>query len=90
MTIVFAKGLPDDLKGDLGKSVSLRATDIGVSDMAVAVKVDGYSTANTIPHITLAANTAAGGKPFMSNKITNWKPLGSYVSLTGVVTEIKS
>jgi len=90
MTIVFAKGLPDDLKGDLGETVTLRATEIGISDMAIAVKVDGYFTTNDIPHITLAANTEAGGKPFMSNKITNWKPLGSYVSLTGVVTEIRS
>ena len=90
MTIVFAKGLPEDIKSDLGKVVDIRATEIGKSDLAIAVKVDGYPSTNDIPHITLAVNAAEGGKPFISNKITNWEPLDSYVSLRGRVTEIKS
>ena len=89
MTIVFAKGLPEDLKQDLGTNVNLRATEIGSSDMAIAVKVDGYPSTNDIPHITLAVNTAEGGKPFMSNKITKWTPLDSYINLVGTVTEVK-
>jgi len=90
MTIVFGKGLPEEIKSDLGKVVDLRATEIGKSDLVMAVKVDGYPTNNDIPHITLAVNTAAGGKPFRSNKITNWEPLDSYLHLRGTVTEIKS
>ena len=89
MTVVFGKGLPEDLKQDLGQSVSLGAAEIGMSDMAIAVKVLGYPSNNDIPHITVAVNTEAGGKPFMSNKITNWKPL-THINLIGVVTEIKA
>ena len=89
MTIVFGKGLPEDLKGDLGQKKFLRATELGVSDMAIAVKVDGYPTTNNIPHITIAANTAAGGKPYDSNRIENWVKLENYINLVGYVTEIK-
>ena len=56
--------------------------------MAVAVKVNGYHSDNTIPHITIAINPN-GGKPVMSNDITDWKPLESPISLTGVVSEEK-
>jgi len=90
MTIVFGKGLPEELKGDLGKTVTLSATEVGVSDMAIAVKVSGYPSSNDTPHITIAVNTAEGGKPFMSNKITNWETVGAPITLTGVVTEIKA
>lgn len=90
MTIVFGKGLDD--KSEIGKEVELTVTDLGMSDMAMAVKVEGYPTANDIPHVTIAVNTAEGGKPFMSNKITNWGSvdLGSPLKLYGIVTEIKA
>jgi hypothetical protein len=39
--------------------------------MAIAVKVNGYESVNVIPHITVAINPD-GGKPVMSNNITNW------------------
>lgn len=89
MTIVFGKGLPDNLKGDLGKEVTLKVTEFGHSDMAIAVKVDGYPSTNDIPHITVAVNTESGGKPYDSNKIENWDGLDDYINLTGVVTEVK-
>ena len=88
MTINFGKGLPEDLKGDLGKTKTITASEIGISEMAVAVKVNGYYSDNTIPHITIAINPN-GGKPVMSNDITDWKPLESPISLTGVVSEEK-
>jgi predicted kinase len=87
MTINFGKGLVDDLKNDLGKTVSLRAIAVGKSDMAVAVRVEGYHSDNKIPHITLGVNVNGGAKPVMSNQITNWKELPSYINLIGVVTE---
>lgn len=90
MTIVFGKGLPKELVDDKGKTVNIMATEIGISDMAIAVKVQGYKTTNDIPHITVAVNTPAGGKPFMSNKITNWEKMNSHINLSGVVTEIMS
>lgn len=88
MTINFGKGLPEDLKGDLGKTKSITAREIGISEMAIAVKVDGYPSDNEIPHVTIAINPN-GGKPVMSNDITDWKPLGAPISLNGVVSEEK-
>lgn len=74
-------------KSDIGQEVTLTVTDIGLSDMAMAVKVTGYVSNNEIPHITIAVNPD-GGKPVMSNQITNWRPVKK-VMLNGVVTEIK-
>jgi hypothetical protein len=89
MTINFGKGLPENLKDDLGKTKSIRATDIGVSDMAIAVKVSGYHSDNDTPHITIAVNVSEGGKPVMSNNITDWKTLDKPINLTGMVSEQK-
>jgi predicted kinase len=88
MTINFGKGLPQDLKGDLGKTKTITANEIGISEMAIAVKVNGYHSDNTIPHITIAINPN-GGKPVMSNDITDWQPLESPISLSGIVSEEK-
>jgi hypothetical protein len=74
-------------KSDLGKEVSLRVTKVGLSDMAMAVQVEGYPSKNEIPHVTLAVNPH-GGKPAMSNEITKWQDIKPF-NITGVVTEIK-
>lgn len=89
MTINFGKGLTGDLVNDLGKTVSLRVIGIGKSDMAVAASVEGYHSDNAKAHITLGVNKSGGGKPVMSNQITDWKALDSYINLSGVVTEQK-
>ena len=89
MTINFGKGLPEDLKGDLGKRVQLRATKVGVSDMAMAVGVEGYHSDNEKPHITIAVNRSGGGKPVMSNNIQKWDNLDNYINLSGKVSEEK-
>lgn len=88
MTIVFGKGLPEDKKSDLGRPVELTVEALGVSDKAMAVKVSGYPSKNKIPHITIAVNVNEGGKPVMSNQITNWKPVQKF-NITGTVTEVK-
>lgn len=85
MTIVFGKGVED--KSTLGKLINLTVTDLGVSDMAIAVKVEGYPSKNAIPHVTVAVNPN-GGKPVMSNDITNWKPVSPFV-VQGTITEVK-
>lgn len=85
MTIVFGKGVPN--QEDLGKEVTLYVEAIGLSDMAMAVRVEGYPSANAIPHITIAINPD-GGKPVMSNNITNWRKIKNF-AIKGVVTEIK-
>jgi hypothetical protein len=74
-------------KSNVGEEVVLTVTDVGLSDMAMAVKVSGYPSKNENPHITVAINPD-GGKPAMSNQITNWRPVKK-VMLNGVVTEIK-
>lgn len=75
-------------KTDLGKEVTLLVTKLGKSDMAIAVEVEGYTTKNKIPHVTIAVNPY-GGKPAMSNLITNWQDIKTFY-ITGIVTEIKS
>jgi hypothetical protein len=85
MTITFSKPLPT--KEDLGKEVMLTVTDLGLSDIAMAVKVSGYPSNNEIPHITIAVNPN-GGKPVMSNNITNWVKIKPF-NINGKVTEFK-
>lgn len=85
MTIVFGKALPN--QEDLDKEVTLTVTGIGLSDMAIAVSVDGYPSTNQTPHITVAINPN-GGTPSMSKEITQWRKIKSF-NLFGVVSEIK-
>jgi len=84
MTIEFGKGVED--KEELGKVVTLTVTHIGVSDMAMAFKVKGYPSKNAIPHITFAINPD-GGKPQMSNDITQWYHIHPF-TITGKVTNV--
>jgi|ERR1044072_7921808 predicted kinase len=86
MTIAFGKPTPD--KTDVGKKVFLKVVQLGVSDMAIAVRVEGYPSLNKIPHITLAVNPD-GGKPVMSNDIVSWVDVANVMYVTGVVTDIK-
>ena len=85
MTIAFGKPVPN--QEDLNKEVTLTVTELGLSDMAMAVRVEGYQSNNAIPHITIAINPD-GGKPVMSNNITDWDKIKPF-NITGVVTEIK-
>ncbi len=86
MTIIFGKGVKN--KDEVGKKVVLTVTAIGSTDKVIAVKVEGYESINKVPHITVAVNLADGGKPVMSNDITNWQPIKQFM-VGGVVTEIK-
>ena len=56
--------------------VHLNVNDIAMDDKVMAVGVTGFDSTNTKPHITLAVNRAIGGKPYMSNKLTDWKSIG--------------
>jgi predicted kinase len=85
MTIAFGKGIEN--KEDLNKEVVIRVTKVGLSDMAMAVQVEGYPSKNAIPHVTIAVNPD-GGKPVMSNDITKWQDVKPF-NISGVVTEIK-
>lgn len=90
MTIKPGK-YPDEIREKiLGTPVTLKVTGFGISDMAMAVKVEGYRTEKDIPHITLAINRKEGATPRLSNEITNWEPYTMKESLTGVVEEYPS
>jgi len=89
MTIVFGKGLPDHLKGDLGKVVDLTVTHVGRSDKAHAVRVKGYHSKNEVPHVTLSVNTNNGGKPVDSNSIKEWVEVQGGPVLKGKVEEVR-
>lgn len=71
-----------------GIEITLNVVDYAMDDLVMAVGVEGYPTTNAKPHITIAVNRADGGKPFMSNKLTDWKPLGFPLKITGKVTEV--
>lgn len=60
------------LESNLGKSISIKLVAVGVSDKAMAFKVEGVGNicANEVPHITIA--TFRGGNPVDSNRIINW------------------
>ena len=73
----------------LGLAVRLTVNDIAMDDKVIAVGVSGFNTRNPKAHITLAVNRANGGKPVMSNNLTNWERLRRPLSLRGKVTQIE-
>lgn len=84
MTIVFGQNLPND--AELGEEVELMATHLGSTDKAIAVKVNGFHSNNSNPHVTISVNPD-GGKPVMSNEIIDWNPIDE-ITLTGTVIEV--
>lgn len=80
--------LPTYLKDDLDTTHTLEVTGYASDAAVIAVRVTGYFTKNKIPHITLAVNRKNGGKPVMSNNLTNWQPILKPITLKGTVKEI--
>ena len=80
--------LKEEYKPLLGQSVDLLVTHIGQTDKVVAVKVESeIKTQNKNPHITIAVNRIEGGKPVMSNDITEWTPIYPF-EVEGKIEEI--
>ena len=67
------ENLQSYLESSLGKSMSIRLVAVGISDKAMAFKVEEVDNicANEVPHITIA--TFRGGNTVDSNKIANWR-----------------
>ena len=86
MTIAVNKPVQDET--ELGKVVPLNVTHLGMDDMVIAVIVEGYPTTKDIPHVTIATNPI-GGKPHMSNKLSNWEPIENF-TIYGTVENIKN
>ena len=73
----------------VGETMNLTATELGMDDKVMAVKVvSSCPSNNSIKHVTVAVNFAGGGKPKDSNDLKNWVPLESPIELSGVVTVI--
>tara|TARA_B100000700_G_C14260075_1_gene496603 strand:- start:40 stop:486 length:447 start_codon:yes stop_codon:yes gene_type:complete len=85
--------------GPPGTPHNLTVTELGLDERAMAVKVASpFPTRNDqkggFAHITIAVNTAEGGKPFHSNKIPleNFKSLAELglpaITVKGTVQEV--
>jgi hypothetical protein len=78
------KGSPFSV-GDLQEiTVVAYAFDAKVMAVKVTSKVPSI---NSIKHITIAVNVTEGGKPFMSNKLTNWTDMSPF-TLSGTIEEV--
>ena len=88
MTINMGE-IDPELEKYLGLPVRLSVNEFATDDKVVAVGVSGFETHNAKAHITLAVNRENGGKPMMSNKLTNWQPLKRPLYITGKVTEVE-
>jgi len=82
----------DPMKYHLNFPIHVNATHIGISDKAIALKVnietDKIKSKNDIPHITLAYNKNGGAKPKDSNYITDWQELKRPIKIRGIFQEV--
>lgn len=91
MTLVFNHGTEDDERLAsfydmfLGETQSLRSIAVGISDRAIALKID-FITANVHSHVTVAI--APDAKPVESNDIVNWIPTNGDFYITGTYRKI--
>jgi hypothetical protein len=88
MTINLGE-LDPEFQKFLGMPVRLSVDDIAMDDKVIAVGVSGFESKNVKPHITLAVNRANGGKPMMSNKLTDWQKLKRPLLISGKVVEVE-
>lgn len=83
--------LPEALRPRIGETVQLEADAFGCYEekaMAVRIKPGAFPTRSETPHVTLAVNRSEGGKPYDSNKITEWVELDSPLIIEGIVGEV--
>lgn len=80
-----AKGPAADL---LGQEAELTVVAVAKDNKVMAVQVETkVPSINAIKHVTIAVNRAGGGKPFDSNKLTDWSPVEPF-KIKGVVAEV--
>jgi len=81
--------LPEDRRNMIGSRFTMRVVAFAGNDKVKAVEVESpIDTINKTPHITLAVNRGNGGKPMMSNSLTNWVPVKTELYVTGIVEEV--
>ncbi len=80
----------DFVQDHLGKTVHLIADAFSQNEKVMAVRVKTeVPSENATKHITVAVNRGAGGKPFMSNILTDWEVIFP-IELVGVVAEVSN
>lgn len=90
MTMAFHTNMSEDIlnfaEENEGKEFPYSIEQIGISDKAIAfgIVAADVPSMNLKKHITLAVNKLANGKPYDSNKITDWKTIPS-INLIGKV-----
>lgn len=73
----------------LGVKVGLKIEEIAMNEKVIAVGVSGFKSKNEKPHITLAVDRSAGGKPKMANDLKNWEKLKRPMYISGDVKEVE-
>lgn len=74
----------------LGKAAELTVVSVAADDKVMAVGVTSdVPSKNAQKHITLAVNREGGGKPVMSNNLSNWEALPEHFDLYGTVEEVQ-
>ena len=76
----------------VGKKFTVTVNKFAEDDKVMAAGVimpSDLPTVNAIPHTTIAVNRKNGGKPFLSNKLTNWKDIPNF-AITGIVQEVSN
>ena len=84
-------GSPDKgpVEGLVGQEAPLTVSTQAQDDLVMAVGVESpIPSSNEIKHITVAVNREAGGKPFFSNRLTDWQPVPP-ITLKGIVTHVE-
>ena len=83
----------DETNGGLykvGDQVELKVVGVGQDERAKAVKVEPPHPVNMrhvkYPHVTVAVNAAAGGKPRHSQKLQQFEPVS--LTIRGTVEEV--
>ena len=86
------ENIPSNVKYLGLKNIVLSVNEVAIDDkvMAVGVSVSNadLKSNNEKMHITLAVNEAGGGKPKMSNDLTNCQAFKRPFLITGTVTEV--
>ena len=82
-------GIDPKFEQDLGRDIEISVVDYAMDDKVMAVGVEGYPTNNKKAHITIAVNRTVGGKPMMSNDLSDWKPIEFPLQIDGTITEIE-
>ena len=89
MTINMGSADKGPAKDKVGQEINFIAKEIAQDDKVIAIGLQNdLPTINKKPHITIAVNRGNGGKPVMSNYLSNWQPLSTPIYLSGIIQEV--